>query len=244
MTVNVRITCSIDLDIPDLGRVTVVPMRRARNITLRSRLSGYRVSVPYGITMTDLMTSLSRMIPRLAGRESATSRPKFHIGQTISLPDVTVNIAAAQSGRKGLKVTRAGKVVTVTVGSDSDLSDPLFQQAINRLIIKGVTYGAADILLPRAIRLAAEAGVSVSAWKVGSGKRTLGTCSVSGVITLSAMLMFLPLHLRDYVVWHELAHRTHMNHSPRFHSLCDAYCGGREKALVRELKQFRWAVIR
>lgn len=58
------------------------------------------------------------------------------------------------------------------------------------------------------------------------------------------MLVFLPLELSDYVIYHELAHLTEMNHSPRFHALLDSYLGGREAELVRKLKGFVWPVLR
>lgn len=63
-------------------------------------------------------------------------------------------------------------------------------------------------------------------------------------ISLSAITMFLPPHLRDYIVCHELAHLSEMNHSARFHEICNGYCGGREKSLQKELKAFRWPILR
>jgi hypothetical protein len=54
------------------------------------------------------------------------------------------------------------------------------------------------------------------------------------------MLVFLQQELRDYIVWHELAHLTHMNHSADFHALCNSYCGGREKDMREKLRLVRW----
>ncbi len=239
-----RIIAAFDFEIPELGVFRVVPLRRSHNITLRRHGAGMRVSVPYGISVESLVNTLKTLVPRLEARTAADSVPKFHLGQSIILPEITVDIVAASDSQRGVKVRREANVVTVSVAPTLDIMAPEVVQTVNRLIIKGVTWHADAVLLPRAMALASEAGVVVTGWKTGSGRRTLGTCSASGVITLSAMLMFLPQHLRDYVVWHELAHRTHMNHSAGFHALCDRYCGGRERQLRRELRLFSWPVLR
>lgn len=47
-----------------------------------------------------------------------------------------------------------------------------------------------------------------------------GSCSEDGRIMLSWRLIFAPPHAMDYVIAHEVAHLTHLNHSPAFWSLC------------------------
>lgn len=44
-----------------------------------------------------------------------------------------------------------------------------------------------------------------------------GSCSARGVIMLSSRLLFLPPDLAAHVVYHELAHLSHMDHSAAFH---------------------------
>jgi predicted metal-dependent hydrolase len=56
--------------------------------------------------------------------------------------------------------------------------------------------------------------------------------------------MFLPEHLIRYIICHELAHLTHMNHSPEFHALCNQYCDGQEKQLEQQLRQFRFPILK
>jgi predicted metal-dependent hydrolase len=56
--------------------------------------------------------------------------------------------------------------------------------------------------------------------------------------------MLLPEHLVRYIILHEYAHLTHMDHSPAFHALVNQYTGGKEKELEKELKQFVWPIIK
>ncbi|MBR5030335.1 MAG: M48 family metallopeptidase, partial [Muribaculaceae bacterium] len=87
-------------------------------------------------------------------------------------------------------------------------------------------------------------GVAPERFEIGRGLRKLGHCTPKRVIQLSGNLIFLPTDLIEYIVCHELAHLTHMNHSPQFHALVDKYLMGREKALERKLRAFQWPVIR
>ncbi len=52
--------------------------------------------------------------------------------------------------------------------------------------------------------------------KIRTLKRTWANCSRLGVLTFSWRLIMAPLHIIDYVVVHELAHRIHYNHSAGF----------------------------
>jgi len=46
-----------------------------------------------------------------------------------------------------------------------------------------------------------------------------GSCSSQGNVNLSTRLLFCPEEVIDYVIIHELAHLTELNHSPRFWKL-------------------------
>ncbi|NLW89352.1 MAG: M48 family metallopeptidase [Clostridiaceae bacterium] len=48
------------------------------------------------------------------------------------------------------------------------------------------------------------------------GKTSWGSCSSLGNISLNGYLYYLPDDLFNYVVFHELTHLYHMNHSPDF----------------------------
>ena len=67
-------------------------------------------------------------------------------------------------------------------------------------------------------------------------KTRWGSCSSRNNISLNINLAFLPAHLQDYVLLHELTHTRHKNHGSAFWSQLNKYCSGRAKALAKELK--------
>lgn len=123
------------------------------------------------------------------------------------------------------------------------LSTPKAQNIINKLLIHCAIGATTDFLIPRARQLAASIERSPLGWNVKDSRARLGSCSSNGIITLSPRLIFLPLDLSDYVIFHELAHLSEMNHSAAFHYVCNTYCHGRESELRARVKAFNFPVF-
>ncbi|TVT75108.1 MAG: M48 family metallopeptidase [Denitromonas halophila] len=70
----------------------------------------------------------------------------------------------------------------------------------------------------RVAEFALRIGVPVPPVGLTQARTRWGSCSARG-IRLHWRLIHLPADLIDYVVAHEVAHRVHMNHSPRFWAL-------------------------
>ncbi len=79
-------------------------------------------------------------------------------------------------------------------------------------------------------------GLEFSQLKFRKMKSRWGSCDSNGVITLNTKLMKVKREYIDYVVAHELAHLTHMNHSKKFHDLVDVYIND-SKALRKEFRE-------
>ena len=65
-----------------------------------------------------------------------------------------------------------------------------------------------------------------------------GSCSEKGNLNFDYRIIFLPSHLQDYLLVHELCHLREMNHSVRFWN-CVALTLPNHKELRKELQQQR-----
>ncbi|MHC5137715.1 MAG: M48 family metallopeptidase [Planctomycetota bacterium] len=73
-------------------------------------------------------------------------------------------------------------------------------------------------------------------------KTKWGSCSGQNNISLNINIAFLPEHLQDYILLHELCHIRHKNHSKDFWTQLDTYCDGRAKDYAKELKTYRMKI--
>lgn len=98
-------------------------------------------------------------------------------------------------------------------------------------------------LIPRLLNMAKERSLNLNNVRVSSAKGRWGSCSSTGNINLSLYLVLLPRHLQDYVLQHELTHLIEMNHSPHFWARLDEVCGGKAKALRKEMRGYNTSFL-
>ncbi len=96
-------------------------------------------------------------------------------------------------------------------------------------------FYAKKYLIPRVNHFSNIMDLNYEEIKFRKMKSRWGSCSSVGVITLNTELLKINKELIDYIIVHELAHLTHMNHSKKFHSLVDQYIPD-SKMLNQKLK--------
>ena len=229
-------------DLP--GDVEIVVRASARRFIARLCSDGrVRLTVPPFATEADVRRALDELAPRLMARR-AQSAPLYTDGMVVDNPGLRVEIRHSERTRGGVCVTGTTANAVVHVDPELSLADHDVAEAVSRMMMRVAKLRARKVLVEQACAVAAELGTAPRKWAIGHGLRTLGRCSGTREISLSAALMYAPEHLRRYVICHELAHLSEMNHSARFHLICDSYCGGREAELVAELKAYRWPLLR
>jgi len=195
------------------------------------------VSVPDLQRMVDINREALRQLPHPAG-------VSFSIGQVIECYKCSV-VIESQSRMPGYILNHwEGDTLHLQVHVDTDLNDEGVKRTISSVIGRAMEVQAHAVLLPLAHEVASRLGLKPAGFEVGRGMRKLGHCTARKVIQLSRNLMFMPEALIRYVICHELAHLTHLNHSPQFHALCDQYCNGKENELERQLQQFRFPIVK
>lgn len=97
---------------------------------------------------------------------------------------------------------------------------------------------AKEYLPQRVAHYSAMMGLHPSALRFRRMKSQWGNCNTKGVVTFNTLLMQLSPACIDYVVVHELAHLSHMNHSRAFHALVKRHFPDAE-AVRSKIRDFR-----
>lgn len=237
---------------PVFGVVKVRVMPTSNHVKMQWEGQTLLVNIPPRITVERFYGFLDKAKDKIL-----TTRPVlyFNIGQRIECQEVDFVITRnegplAKDGvmtrinRHGLPEGKQCEVIlALSDNLAAEIETENVQTFINRLLLKRAAAAVHDFVVPHAEELAASLGLKPRGWRVKHCKGSLGSCDAKGVITLGARLIFMPPHLRDYIIYHELAHLSEMNHSPEFHRICNAYCSGREKQLIAEYKAFKYPVF-
>jgi len=231
------------IDDKEFGRIFITMRSNMRNITMRWKGGNLVMNVPAWASKAVVERTIDESRPKLRKIQSLCDI-SYHIGQKIQCYGFVITLAEQDKRPDRIIFSHSPSEVVACVPSGIDLESYDNKQWISKALKRVASNRAPAVLLPLAKSITARLGVAPERFEMGRGLRKLGHCTLERVIQLSGNLVFLPADLIELIVCHELAHLTHMNHSPQFHALVDHYLMGREKALEKKLKAFKWPVIR
>lgn len=90
---------------------------------------------------------------------------------------------------------------------------------VKKILLQWLNVRGQDYLLPRLEKISQQTGLSYARASVRHATTRWGSCSAHKNISLNCKLLFLPDHLVEYVLVHELCHTVHLNHSRQFWDL-------------------------
>jgi hypothetical protein len=122
--------------------------------------------------------------------------------------------------------TAPGRGPIVSAHADGgmlELQTAAGMEAVRSALLDWLAERAGATLEPRLQALAAELAVTYRRVQIRRQRTRWGSCSVRGTISLNFCLLFHRPAVVRYLLAHELAHLTHMNHTPRFWELVAFY---------------------
>lgn len=203
----------------DLPPHTVRRSSRARRVRLTvSPRDGLVIVVPAGahVDIEAILRSkrdwAERALARVAERHRELSAdPDALLPSHVDMPGIGLSLPVEYESRPGSRTIAAIRQGVLVVSGDTDDAEACLVALRRWLAATALAH------IPGRITLLAEAyGLSPSRIRVGGARTRWGSCSARGTISMCRNALFLPAHLLDALILHELAHLRVLDHSPRF----------------------------
>ncbi len=195
--------------------LTLRPNKRARRLRLRvdARTRSLTLTVPPGV-------SRKRALEWAEGHADWAAQSIGAIAEAVAIvPGATLPLFGAPHPIEWVGGTRG---VTCSEGRLL-VGGPV--EGLEGRVLRWLRAEALALLSRETADFAAKAGVSIAAVNVGDPRSRWGSCASDGRIRYSWRLVMAPDFVRRATVAHEVAHRIHMDHSPRFHALVRTLLG-------------------
>ena len=232
------------------GTVTISRRLGARSIRIKIEADSLRISADCYTTDSEIFRLLEKNKIKIAEKQNRLKLRKKPLNERFRLSKryFSLSIEVGKNITKRPFILKADNNTvpyhfTLKCSRDTDFSSADTQERISAVINKLTRNIAKEPLETRTFQLAERFGFSVNSVKTKIVKSKWGSCSSKGNINLSACLILLPDHLRDYIITHELCHLKEMNHGKKFHELVNRFTEGREKDYGRELKEFSTNIL-
>jgi predicted metal-dependent hydrolase len=191
---------------------------RARRLTLRIGRDGSsaRITAPNHVRASEIAEFLARHMGWLDEKLAAyPERPLLRPGVKVPLHGVPHRIIR-HPGRGGTRreLGEGGAEIHVFGAEDQTA----------RRIADHLKKAAKAEIEPMALALAARLGRKVRSIRFKDTTSRWGSCSADGNLSFSWRIMMAPPRVIAYLVAHEVAHLSEMNHGPKFWALCRELC--------------------
>ena len=198
---------------------------RASRLTLRIESGGraLKMTVPPGMPAREVESFLSRHQGWLEAKLAKyPDKPKLRPGVKLPLRGVP-HLIVHEPAKRG------------SVEQASDEDGPYLmvhgeRAHLGRRLQDYLKKQAKHDIEPMALDMALKCGKKVKSIRFKDTKSRWGSCTSDGSLAFSWRIMMAPRPVIFYLVAHEVAHLTEMNHGPKFWKLCKELCPEMDEA--------------
>ena len=190
---------------------------RAKRIILRLTRdsAGVVVTLPKNMGSARAQAFVEKSVPWISKHlKQRTPQTGLGHGSIIPLRGVSHEVRAITARRGIITIDSAERLILVP-------GDPVH---VSRRLQDWLKAQAKADLTEASMRYAQAMEVKFRRISIRDQKSRWGSCSASGDLSYNWRLILAPAHILDYVAAHEVAHRQHMNHGPKFWRLVLTHC--------------------
>ena len=224
------------IEVTGFGPVTIYRRKGMRSVRISVTQAGnVRLSLPFNVSLQKGLAFLQTKKDWVAkhATEPLALDDGAHIGKTATL------FLHTGSGTK-IKSVRKPNQLHVYIPADMGYDD--VQNKLQKSAKKLLIEQSGSMLLPRLNTYAKSGGYSVRTSSITLLKSRWGSCNSANDIVLNGYLVQLSWECIDYVIWHELSHTKHHNHSDSFWQELSKHVPN-YKQVRKSLKQYPTAVF-
>lgn len=204
-----------------VGPVELTKKRGLRSIRLRVDPHGaVKVSVPWMVPHKFAMDFVTSKQDWIISQQKSTEPFAPYNGMPIG-KSFTLYISELSTTCRS-RIGTGSLKVSITDRLDENNAQQM--EFMKKSMIRVLRSDAECLLTTRTRQLAARYRVEYKGASIKQLTGRWGSCDSQGRIVLGLFLVQLPWELIDYVIIHELAHISHMNHSPKFWANVERMC--------------------
>ncbi len=222
----------------DVGTVKVTTNRRSRNIRLSVASGEVRVSKPYGVSKSAVVSFLNKNHDWIL-KKLVTSKQSKIINDGDILAEGFKVVFESKNDVKDVVITSVGAGFKVTHPATLSADSKQVQQKLIEALVPVWRKQAKKYLPKRLSELANVYDFKYNQLRLKNIHTRWGSCSSAGNINLNIQLMKLDGDLIDHVLLHELSHTKALSHGDDFWEIFETVRPGARQ----ERKQLKQMVI-
>jgi len=223
--------------IEDLGDITFYKNRNSKNIRIKLIGNTIKVSLPY---WAPYATALAYVKQKKSWIHSNMSHNRDYQDNSVIAGTYRLRLLRAMASRYSSSIEN--KTIYVKLPNDAQISSSDVQKKIHVHIIKHLRLIAEDTIVPLVRTLSEQYNFTVKSITIKQLTGRWGSCTNKGDLVFNLFLIQMPSQYIDYVIFHELSHTVHLNHSRQFWQLVESHIPN-YKLIKKEIKKYSPTVI-